>query len=95
MNPVTFADMSIRGWVGVGLMLAVVGTAARPASAKDKKEKFEQVKPIIGPTSAPTKKEQKWADKMLKKLSLEEKIGQMIEVRGIMGYFNAEDPRQQ
>ncbi|MEO8727101.1 MAG: glycoside hydrolase family 3 protein, partial [Acidobacteriaceae bacterium] len=39
--------------------------------------------------------EQKWADKMLKKLSLEEKIGQMIEVRGIMGYFNAEDPRQQ
>ncbi|HEY4354484.1 MAG TPA: glycoside hydrolase family 3 N-terminal domain-containing protein [Acidobacteriaceae bacterium] len=28
----------------------------------------------------------------LKKLTLQEKIGQMIEVRGIMGYYNADDP---
>jgi beta-N-acetylhexosaminidase len=43
----------------------------------------------IGTTS---RAQERWADRTLKRLTLEEKIGQMIEVRGIMGYYNAEDP---
>ena len=46
----------------------------------------------IAPIGKPGKEEQRWADKMLKRLSLEEKIGQMIQVRGIMEFENAEDP---
>jgi beta-N-acetylhexosaminidase len=41
---------------------------------------------------ATTRAQERWADRTLKRLTLEEKIGQMIEVRGIMGYYNAEDP---
>src|ERR1700744_3161530 len=41
---------------------------------------------------ATTRAQQRWADRTLKRLTLEEKIGQMIEVRGIMGYYNSEDP---
>ena len=42
--------------------------------------------------SGATRAQQRWADRTLKHLTLEEKIGQMIEVRGIMGYYNADDP---
>lgn len=41
---------------------------------------------------ATTRAQERWADRTLKHLTLQEKIGQMIEVRGIMGYYNAEDP---
>jgi beta-N-acetylhexosaminidase len=41
---------------------------------------------------AATRVQERWADRTLKRLTLEEKIGQMIEVRGIMGYYNSEDP---
>src|SRR6185437_7169481 len=42
-----------------------------------------------------TRAQERWADRTLKRLTLEEKIGQMIEVRGIMGYYNADDPTYQ
>src|ERR1700759_2275420 len=41
---------------------------------------------------ATTRAQERWADRTLKRLTLEEKIGQMIEVRGIMGDYNSEDP---
>ena len=44
------------------------------------------------PIVAATKAQVFWADRTLRHLTLEEKIGQMIEVRGIMGYYNADDP---
>ncbi|HEV2578156.1 MAG TPA: glycoside hydrolase family 3 protein [Acidobacteriaceae bacterium] len=40
-----------------------------------------------------TRAQERWADRTLKHLTLEEKIGQMIEVRGIFGFYNSEDPR--
>lgn len=74
----------------IALLLATValgGAAADQASAEDKPH-FQKVTPI----TAPDKEAQRWADKMLKKLSLEEKIGQMIQVRGIMEFENVENP---
>src|SRR5580704_14739579 len=44
------------------------------------------------PIGATTRVQERWSERMLKRLTLEEKIGQMIEVRGIMGYYNADDP---
>ena len=41
---------------------------------------------------ASTPAQERWADRTLKRLTLEEKIGQMIEVRGIMQYYTADDP---
>lgn len=46
----------------------------------------------IQPIGTTTRAQERWADRTLKRLSLEEKIGQMIEVRGIMGFYNSEDP---
>jgi beta-N-acetylhexosaminidase len=46
----------------------------------------------VEPIGATTKAQERWADRTLKSLALEEKIGQMIEVRGIMGFYNSEDP---
>src|ERR1700761_9569333 len=42
---------------------------------------------------ASTRAQERWADRTLRRLTLEEKIGQMIEVRGIFGFYNSEDPR--
>ena len=47
---------------------------------------------MVDPITATTKAQERWADKTLRSLSLEEKIGQMIEVRGIMGFYNSDDP---
>ena len=44
----------------------------------------------IAPTATPA--QQRWADRMLRSMSLEEKIGQMIEVRGIMRFYSQDDP---
>lgn len=46
----------------------------------------------VQPIGSPTRAQQHWVERTLKSLTLEEKIGQMIEVRGIMGFYNAEDP---
>jgi beta-N-acetylhexosaminidase len=51
---------------------------------------LEPKKPV--PIVAATRAQVLWADRTLRHLTLEEKIGQMIEVRGIMGYYNADDP---
>src|SRR6185437_5170488 len=44
---------------------------------------------------ATTRAQERWADRTLKRLTLEEKIGQMIEVRGIFGFYNSDDPQFQ
>jgi len=44
------------------------------------------------PIVAATKAQKLWVDRTLRHLTLEDKIGQMIEVRGIMGFYNADDP---
>ena len=49
----------------------------------------------VHPIGAATREEQRWVERTLRTLTLEEKIGQMIEVRGIMGYYNADDPVSQ
>jgi hypothetical protein len=46
----------------------------------------------VQPITVTTKAQERWADRTLRHLTLEEKIGQMIEVRGIMGFYNADDP---
>jgi beta-N-acetylhexosaminidase len=71
-------------------MLAVVvaGMGVFPAIAQQKNKELQRVEPI----AATTKAQERWADRTLKRLTLEEKIGQMIEVRGIMGYYNSDDP---
>jgi beta-N-acetylhexosaminidase len=58
------------------------------AIAQSSKTQSQQPRPI----GATTRAQERWADRTLKHLTLEEKIGQMIEVRGIMGFYNAEDP---
>jgi beta-N-acetylhexosaminidase len=68
----------------VGFAIAVMIAGMSPAIAQSN----NKVQPIA-PT---TKVQQRWADRTLKRLTLEEKIGQMIEVRGIMGFYNADDP---
>ena len=55
--------------------------------AKDKPEQQR-----IAPIQTQDKSAEKWAEKQLKHLSLEEKIGQMITVRGIIAFNNVEDP---
>lgn len=41
---------------------------------------------------AATPAQKRWAERTLRHLTLEEKIGQMIEVRGIFGYYNEDNP---
>lgn len=68
------------------LMLALAAASAPSAIAQHTKQ------PRIQPISRTTRAQQSWVDRTLKRLTLEEKIGQMIEVRGIMGYYSADDP---
>ena len=58
------------------------------AIAQSRKTQSLQPQPI----GAATRAQERWADRTLRRLTLEEKIGQMIEVRGIMGYYNRDDP---
>lgn len=46
----------------------------------------------VAPIAALTRAQKLWVDRTLRQMTLEEKIGQMIEVRGIMGYYSADDP---
>ncbi|MFZ0816154.1 MAG: glycoside hydrolase family 3 N-terminal domain-containing protein [Candidatus Sulfotelmatobacter sp.] len=66
------------------LLLTLALTAA--ATAKDK-DKFQRPGPIH-PTSAGDK----WADKTLRKLSVEEKIGQVFMIWCRAGFLNVENP---
>jgi hypothetical protein len=70
-------------YAGFVLTVGVAGLGL-PSVAQRRTEKTLRVKPI----TATTKAQRRWADRTLKKLKLEEKIGQIIEVRGIMGYYN-------
>jgi beta-N-acetylhexosaminidase len=69
--------------------VATTTTVSFPAYCVEK-PKFQRVSPIDN--SKGDKDAEQWADKMLKKLSLEEKIGQMIQVRGIIGFQNVDSP---
>ena len=72
-------------WIGLTAALSVSSLTAQTKSAS----RPSNPAPIA--TTA-TKAQERWADRTLRSLSLEEKIGQMIEVRGIMGFYSAEDP---
>jgi beta-N-acetylhexosaminidase len=68
---------------GVAVLGVSVLAAERKTTSKPSK---------VQPITTTTKAQERWADKTLRRLTLEEKIGQMIEVRGIMGFYNADDP---
>jgi beta-N-acetylhexosaminidase len=81
--------MSRTRCVGFVLAAGLAALSGFPLLAQRKTtQKFSKVQPI----TATTKAEERWADRTLRHLTLEEKIGQMIEVRGIMGFYNADDP---
>jgi beta-N-acetylhexosaminidase len=73
---------------GAGFALAVVVSGMFPGIAQQTNKQ-----PLRGePITTTTKAQEHWAERTLKRLTLEEKVGQMIEVRGIMGFYNADDP---
>ena len=76
---------SVRCGVAAFALLFAGFSSAMAQSGKTQTSQF----PTLG---AATRAQERWADRTLKRLTLEEKIGQMIEVRGIFGYYNAEDP---
>jgi len=67
--------------VALGALLGSLPLSAQPHTTI-------KPQPIKGTTPA----QSQWAARMLRSLTLEEKIGQMIEVRGIMRFYNADDP---
>jgi beta-N-acetylhexosaminidase len=70
------------------LVLLCVFLAVMPAASEKKpKEAFNQPGPV-----QLTKDGQKWAEKTLKKLSLEEKVGQLLMVRALAEFQNAQSP---
>src|SRR5581483_4685703 len=69
-------------------VLLVAGLSSAMAQKKEMRADVWEARPI----GAVTRAQERWADRTLKHLTLEEKIGQMIEVRGIFGFYNAEDP---
>lgn len=69
-------------------VLLVAGLSSAVGQPKVAKGPALEARPI----GAVTRAEERWADRMLRRMTLEEKIGQMIEVRGIFGFYNAEDP---
>jgi beta-N-acetylhexosaminidase len=69
-------------------LLLVCSPLLSPAALKDKdKEKYNQTGPIVL-----TKDGDKWAQKTLKKMSVEEKVGQLIMVRALAEFQNVESP---
>ena len=75
--------------VGFALVFFIAGLGVSPSIAQ---QKTASQPSKVEPIGATTKAQERWADRTLKRLTLEEKIGQMIEVRGIMGFYNSEDP---
>ena len=74
--------------VGFALVFFIAGLGVSPSIAQ---QKTASQPSKVEPIGATTKAQERWADRTLKRLTLEEKIGQMIEVRGIMGFYNSED----
>jgi beta-N-acetylhexosaminidase len=70
------------------LALALLATLFCPVARSE--DKYQHPGPV-----RLTKDGEKWADKTLHKLSLEEKIGQMIMVRAIVEFRNVENPEFQ
>ena len=70
--------------------VAVIAFLLPGSSVIAQSKNTKSVKPQA--TDAATRAQERWADRTLRRLTLEEKIGQMIEVRGIMGFYNADDP---
>ena len=70
--------------VAIGWMLIGIGVA--PVFAQE--TNLSKVSPI----GSISRQEQRWIATTLGNLTLEEKIGQMIAVRGLMAYYNADDP---
>ena len=53
---------------------------------------FEQ-QPVAAPLAQHLNKDaEKWVEKTLKSMSTEEKVGQLIQVRGYFEFENAQDP---
>src|SRR5438105_2815152 len=76
----------MRHLTALVLLLALAGSAAH----SEEKDKFQRPGPV-----RLTKEGDKWAEKTLRKLSLEEKIGQMLMVRAIVEFRNVESPEFQ
>ena len=70
----------LNSWLRV---LAVLSLLVIPVFAKE--EKFSKAGPV-----QLTSEGNKWAEKTLKKLSLEEKVGQMIQIRAYADFLNVE-----
>ena len=68
-------------YVALGALLSSLPLTAQCQSSPKPKS--------IGAT---TPAQERWANRVLRSLTLEEKIGQMIEVRGIMRFYSADDP---
>ncbi len=87
-----FAKIGLMSFVQCGLVAFTLFVGSfTPAVSQLRNTRSLPPQPI-GTT---TRAQERWADRTLRRLTLEEKIGQMIEVRGIMGYFNADDPAWQ
>src|SRR3954468_157172 len=71
------------------LLLSLPSMAAIKDNSSKEKKKSTFVNP--GPIEL-TKDGRKWVDKTLKKMSLEQKIGQLIMVRGFTEFQNDESP---
>lgn len=75
-------------WLMRRLYQLAAGILLGPVSLVAQRQALNTPAPV-GPT---TPAQELWADKVLQSLTLEEKIGQMIEVRGIMRFYSTDDP---
>jgi beta-N-acetylhexosaminidase len=67
--------------------LLIVVSLSLPAFAKDTKDKYQRPGPI-----RVTRDGEKWADKTLRKLTLEEKVGQVFMIWCRASFLNVENP---
>ena len=77
----------LRSCSVASIVLALIAAPAILSQTPARRASAAAVKPIAATTVA----QQRWAERTLRSMTLEEKIGQMIEVRGIMGFYNADD----
>src|SRR5437868_15107939 len=67
--------------------IVFVALLAPAISAFAKEEKFSKPSPVQLSSDG-----NKWAEKTLKKMSLEEKIGQLIQIRAYADFLNVDSP---
>lgn len=82
--------MHIRRMLVVPLVLILCISATpvtEPAAAKEDKDRFKPAAPV-----QLSKDGEKWAQRTLKKLSVEEKVGQLIMVRALAEFQNEQSP---